>query len=142
MLLVSVISLVAVQCRTLTWLNLPHNELDSLEGIQTLTNLTGDSLYSGWYVTFTSSNLSHLYPPTVLNASCNAITTCGDLSSLKSKHWSHWSAISAVGAMLCGSSSDLKALILSSNQLSVLTGLSELKDLNTLGRVLVLVRAL
>ena len=139
MLLVSVISLVAVQCRTLTWLNLSHNELDSLEGIQTLTNLTGDILHSGWHMTFTSNNFSHFYSPTVLNASCNAITMCGDLSSLKSKHWS---AIPAVGAMLCGSSSDLKALILSGNQLSVLTGLSELKDLNTLGRVLVVVRAL
>ena len=89
---------------------------------------------------FASSYFSYLHAPTVLNASCNAITTCGDLSPLKSKHWSLTDNSSRF--MLCGSSSDLKALILSGNQLSVLTGLSELKDLNTLGRVLVVARPL
>ena len=34
--------LVAVCCKTLTWLDLSHNQLDSLVGIQALTNLAGE----------------------------------------------------------------------------------------------------
>lgn len=36
--------LVAVCCKTLTWLDLSHNQLDSLVGIQALTNLAGEQL--------------------------------------------------------------------------------------------------
>lgn len=49
-----------VHCTVLTWLDLSHNQLDSLVGIGNLVNLV------------------------VLRASHNTITACGDLSSLTS----------------------------------------------------------
>ena len=80
--------LAAVHCRTLTWLNLSHNELHSLDGIQTLTNLAGDITQFRFACEFYISYFFYLHSPSVLSASCNAITTCGDLSPLKSKQWS------------------------------------------------------
>lgn len=49
-----------VHCTVLTWLDLSHNQLDSLVGIRNLVNLV------------------------VLRASHNSITACGDLSTLTS----------------------------------------------------------
>lgn len=81
-------SLAAVHCRTLTWLNLSHNELHSLEGIETLTNLAGGILHFRFACESYISYFSYFHSPSVLSASCNAITTCGDLSPLESKQWS------------------------------------------------------
>lgn len=50
-------------CKSLTWLDVSHNQLDSLVGLQQLVNLS------------------------VLRASHNSLTTCGELSSLTSGSW-------------------------------------------------------
>lgn len=66
-----------VDCTSLTWLNLAHNYLESLDGVHCLTNLVGKSdIYGCSY---------YYHYNIVLNASHNIITNSGNLAPLKSK---------------------------------------------------------